>query len=596
MKFESLEIIPNSPNGWHSGELKFGEAITQLYAKNGSGKTPLIQAMMFCLGLHVQFRDDIVRNCKMARLKVMLNGKGFTLERMMGDSFDLTVKVDNKTENRFYNEEDFSKFMLKSLKLRSDRLVTNGNTPTIPYFSALLPLFYLDQDQGYSEYYAPPRPGFIKNQFSEMVRLAANFPPQHSYDKKKKAIEVKKDLDYLDITIVDSRKLMDRLAQELPSPVRKIEDIEKQISESKSRLEDLKKTKDIKSESISSLDHLIGAQRRRHHELTSEEASLESKISSSTQIREEIQSEIETLNLNEEARRAFVSFSDICTSPSCGIFMASADSYGKSLLYLRDQIKDLEIATVSNIQKAEAISTEKQFIEKQIAQLAQQRGLAEREAGIEVFIEAISRIASEIFELELEKNKLEKYEQQKKSHLELLTRRETTLTLENSLQTSREQSPDILEFRIELGQKMAEWLDILNSKNISRDILIDSELKPILGTEKLGIIKGSSKARTVLAFHAALFELCTNNQNSPFRVLIFDTPRQQEIHWEDLDAYIQALKSVAVRNKAQVIFSTTSYKYEIDTKTDIEWLPKFAGDEQPMYLGKIGQAPIEGSE
>ncbi|MDF5962645.1 hypothetical protein P4052_31260 [Pseudomonas aeruginosa] len=85
----------------------------------------------------------------------------------------------------------------------------------------------------------------------------------------------------------------------------------------------------------------------------------------------------------------------------------------KSLLYLRDQIKDLEIATVSNIQKAEAISTEKQFIEKQIAQLAQQRGLAEREAGIEVFIEAISRIASEIFELGLEKNKLEKYEQQK---------------------------------------------------------------------------------------------------------------------------------------------------------------------------------------
>ncbi|MDF5807993.1 hypothetical protein P4123_09475 [Pseudomonas aeruginosa] len=80
----------------------------------------------------------------------------------------------------------------------------------------------MDQDQGYSEYYAPPRPGFIKNQFSEMVRLAANFPPQHSYDKKKKAIEVKKDLDYLDITIVDSRKLMDRLAQELPSPVERL--------------------------------------------------------------------------------------------------------------------------------------------------------------------------------------------------------------------------------------------------------------------------------------------------------------------------------------------------------------------------------------
>lgn len=596
MKFESLEIIQSNQGGWRSGELEFGGAITQLYAKNGSGKTPLIQAMMFCLGLHVQFREDIVRNCKMARLKVLLNGKRLTLDRMMGETFDLTVKVDGKTENRFYNEEDFSRFMLKSLNLRSDRLVTNGNTPTTPYFSAILPLFYLDQDQGYSEYYAPPRPGFIKNQFSEMVRLAANFPPQHSYDKKKKAIDVKKELEYLDATIVDSRKLMERLAQELPAPTRKIDDIDRLIAESKSRLEDLKKTKDIKGESISSLDYLIGNLRRRHHELSSEEASLDSKISSSTQIREEIQSEIETLNLNEEARRAFISFSDICASPSCGIFMASADSYGKSLLYLRDQIKDLEIATASNIQKAEAISTEKQFIEKQIAQLAQQRGLAAREAGIEVFIEAISKIASEIFELGLEKNKLEKYEQQKAAHFELMKRRESTLTLEDSLQASREQSPDILKFRIELGQKMAEWLDVLNSKNISRDIRIDSELKPILGTEKLGIIKGSSKARTVLAFHAALFELCTNNPTSPFRVLVFDTPRQQEIHWEDLDAYIQALKSVAVRNNAQVIFSTTSYRYVIDTKTDKEWLPEFAGAEQPMYLGKVGQDPMEGTE
>ncbi|EJQ7922369.1 hypothetical protein ABHI80_003841 [Pseudomonas aeruginosa] len=194
MKFESLEIIPNSPNGWHSGELKFGEAITQLYAKNGSGKTPLIQAMMFCLGLHVQFRDDIVRNCKMARLKVMLNGKGFTLERMMGDSFDLTVKVDNKTENRFYNEEDFSKFMLKSLKLRSDRLVTNGNTPTIPYFSALLPLFYLDQDQGYSEYYAPPRPGFIKTNFLKWSGLPQTFLHSTLTTRRKKRLRLKKTL------------------------------------------------------------------------------------------------------------------------------------------------------------------------------------------------------------------------------------------------------------------------------------------------------------------------------------------------------------------------------------------------------------------
>lgn len=34
----------------------------------------------------------------------------------------------------------------------------------------------------------------------------------------------------------------------------------------------------------------------------------------------------------------------------------------------------------------------------------------------------------------------------------------------------------------------------------------------------------------------------------------------------------------------QVIFSTTSYRFEIDSATDEEWLPKFGGFEQPMYL------------
>ncbi|WP_206538740.1 hypothetical protein, partial [Aeromonas finlandensis] len=59
------------------------------------------------------------------------------------------------------------------------------------------------------------------------------------------------------------------------------------------------------------------------------------------QLTHEINTEIDTLNLNEEARRVFLSFNEICGSSCCQLFNSSSNSYSKNLLYLKDQIKDL---------------------------------------------------------------------------------------------------------------------------------------------------------------------------------------------------------------------------------------------------------------
>lgn len=48
------------------------------------------------------------------------------------------------------------------------------------------------------------------------------------------------------------------------------------------------------------------------------------------------------MKLTDLARRVFASFHEICRAPNCGLFLGSTESYGKNLLYLRDQIKDLE--------------------------------------------------------------------------------------------------------------------------------------------------------------------------------------------------------------------------------------------------------------
>jgi hypothetical protein len=584
MRFETLEIIPNGPSGWGSGELKFGEVITQLYAINESGKTPLIMSILFCLGLDIKFRADITQNCRLARLTVNIGTRLFSFERVIAEKFDVTIRENEKTVDRFYNDEDLSSFIFKELGIKTDRLITSSGTPTLPYFTGLIPLFYLDQDKGYSDFYSP-RQNFIKDQYTEMVRLINKLPALNIYDKKRKSIDVRKEIDYLHTSVVASRKLLERLQQDLPLPKRNIESVDKLITAAKERMQSLKDSKNIKSEAISSLDEIFLERQNQLRQLAQQQNLLESKISGFNTIKQEIESEIETLSLNEDARRAFVIFSELCSTPNCGMFMASAESYGKSLLYLKDQIKDLEISTAANMQLAEAVHTTRTAVEKQMEDLTHQRTLAERESGVEAFIEAISRTTTDLFELQQEKEKYKKVDDLNAQHAKLIERRDRALTLYESLQRTQEQSSEVVRLRLRLSEGMTKWLGILHARTIPQLVTVDSYLKPTMGEEKLDIFKGSSKTRTVLAYHAALFEICLIDPLSPFRVLILDTPKQQDIPNEHLDSYVQELRTVAAKHNGQVIFSTSSYRYTPDEKTDEEWLPGFVTSGEPMYLG-----------
>jgi len=590
MKFESLEIIPNGASGWGSGELRFGEIVTQLYATNESGKTPLIMSILFCLGLDIKFRADITKKCRLAVLKIYIGERLFAFERLIEEKFDITIKENGKTANRFYNDEDLSRFLFQQLNIKIERLITSSGIPTAPYFSGLIPLFYLDQDKGYSDFYSP-RQSYIKDQYTEMVRLINKLPALNVYDKKRKAIDISKEIDYLHNNIVASRRLLERLQQDLPLPARRLDVIDKVLEAAKERMQALRNSKNIKSEAISGLDEILLDRQNQLRQLAQEQSLLESKINGFNTIKQEIESEIQTLSLNEDARRAFILFSELCNTPNCGMFMASAESYGKSLLYLKDQIKDLEISTTANMQLAEAIHTARISVKKQIDELSHQRTLAERESGVEGFIEAISRTTTEIFELQQEKEKYKKVEDQKNRHATLIEQRERALTVQESLERTREQSADVVRLRLRLSEGMTKWLGILHARKIPQSVTIDSYLKPAMGDERLDIFKGSSKTRTVLAYHAALFEICLSDPSSPFRMLILDTPKQQDIPNEHLDSYVQALRTLAAENNGQVIFSTSSYRYVVDEETDEEWLPSFITSDDLMYLGSPKPQP-----
>jgi len=64
MKLISLKINKRVNTGWESEEITFGSHITQITGENGSGKTPIIQAIVFCLGFPITFRDDVKAKCR----------------------------------------------------------------------------------------------------------------------------------------------------------------------------------------------------------------------------------------------------------------------------------------------------------------------------------------------------------------------------------------------------------------------------------------------------------------------------------------------------------------------------------------------------
>lgn len=131
---------------------------------------------------------------------------------------------------------------------------------------------------------------------------------------------------------------------------------------------------------------------------------------------------------------------------------------------------------------------------------------------------------------------------------------------------------------------VVRWLDILNTSNVSRDVLIDSDFVPTFGGERLKSIKGSTLTRVILAVITACIKALMNDRKFSPRFYILDTPRQQDIDREDFERFIRELKLLSAGKAVQVIFSSTDYRYSV-AEHDKDWKPVFPGDEYEMFLG-----------
>lgn len=582
MNLISLKIYPNGPSGWGSPLLKFGRDITQLYGPNGCGKTPVVQSIPYCLGFPSIFRNDIYDKCKYVELTVSSAKGVLILRRVYSRDFDLQVIEQSGLVQRFFNELDYSRYLFEWLGLTAHNLVTTSNQLGAPYLSSLLPLYYLDQDIGYTEIYCPPS-RFIKDQFSEMMRMVFDLPVKNSFDVKKDKFRAKENLDYLD-------KEAQTLARMVESAKKAISGVRKSRSELLSEIEQLEVEVDnlqgfgaSRDDSIDAIDRLISGRRNAIREISGEIYQLQRRNEGIGRIVNEINTEIETLNLNEEARRVFLSFQEICGSEICQLFSASSESYTKNLLYLRDQIKDLERNASLDELRVHELKQQRTTQEVIIQQLLDERNVSSASSEISVLVDSITKLKTEIFELQMQLGELNKVAALEDKHFKSLVERDKAYALYQSFSSDRSSSPDLIKIRADIRKCFIEWLDILHTYNVSKDITFKDDFTPLLGVESIAQIKGSTKIRAVLAYHAAVFQVFAERGVLGFRFLILDTPKQHEINNDDLGRYLNALKILCSQHGTQVVFSTTEYHYSGDDN-DSEWLPNYAGSDQNMFL------------
>lgn len=415
-----------------------------------------------------------------------------------------------------------------------------------------------------------------------MLRVIFGLPERNSFISKKELIDAEAQLEYLDKVLVVQRREVELARSEI-NVNRKLEDIDLAISNLNRELSDLKDDSNNKNDALSSMNVLISSHKKRIRILNDELDDINRRKISLAKIKDEINIEINTLNINEEAKRVFRSFKEICPSDGCKMFSQSSESYGKNLLYLRDQIKDIERNIELDSHSVDKIKSELDTTKKLIEEILEIRDQIAKSEGISSIVETISIITANIFTLQLEKSELQKVGMLEEKYFENLNKRELAQDRVETLKKGKGIIPRVTKLKIDLKLAYIKWLEILNTLNIDKNITFKDDFYPNLGSEVLTQLKGSTRVRAILAYKAALVELMCVGDKMPFKFIIFDTPKQHETHYEDIDKFMNELKVLSMKYGFQVVFSSTEYKYVGDSN-DMIWEPKFPGEEHEMFL------------
>ncbi len=589
-----FEILPRGEAGWGSGKLRFGRHTTVVLGPNGSGKTPVMKAIMYALGLPVEFPKDVRERCQAVRL-VLTDGLGeHTLERqIVAKGVEVRVQGPDGERTEIATERELSAWVLPRIGTAPRTLTSSGDGSPVPaYLSVAGPMFLVEQDGGWTTGYEPTAT-FVRDQREEVVRWLLDLPPKHKPVDKSAFRTAEERLGGTREQISFKRLGLEALQRETGADAspdgavllrERHATLERELTRMYSALEVLAADSAV-------YDGRIREATRIRDELGQRHGALRRRMMQVQAAQAEIETELSALEQNEIAADVF---RRLCGSGSCQFFRNPEASYGRRVLYLRDQLKDF----VTGIGDA---NTEIGLLGSQLAeaQAALDTTVKEKTDGLarspgESVVAMLDTLSREIGDVRVRLDRLQRIERERAQLNALLDRERAEAELVDSLRPrARRSGPGdrVLDARSALAGAARRWLAVLRTPNTALDVTWDEDFRFVVDGEvfkKGSGHSGSTRARFVLAYHAALVEasLKTNGQHP--RVLILDAPRQQELSAEDLrDFVVEFKKMISTTDPPiQLVYSATDIEV-VPAGIDETWAPTFQGPKSPHFLGEV---------
>jgi prefoldin subunit 5 len=587
-RLESFQYLPRGSAGWGSGLLHFGNVFTVVQGANGAGKTPIMKGLMQALGHEVELPPKIIEQCEFAEVTILVDGRPFVFRRRLGADFEISINdgVEGKT---FKAPAEYGTWFT-ALFCDVPRLFTDkSNHAAVLYANVLLPSISVDQDHGWTtDYWTPPNRNFILDQRQEVIRFLTGLPERHpfrartEYDAAKQALERTERSIEMQRFILDRLRTNEHLAEdEGPRLAEHRLQLLRELESSNEILEAIRSTTKFFDGEIESLE----AQR---NGLLSRAALLTQRMEQLNLVFSELEGEEDILTANVQATDLLRQF---CDRPGCQMFATSERSFGRSLLFLKDQIKDLKASDRELGTESVSIGERLTKLDALLSTKREERASAVNSSPQAAAMVRLGALTRDLVQTELRLAKIQQYKVEQSRFEKLLDRREQeAAAVTDSRLTGVRGANSVGDVRQSLSDAMQSWLVTLGTQN-TRGAYFDDDFVLFVDGAKFATTthqSGSTRTRIVLAFHAALLEVSLARGGNHPGWLFFDAPKQHELSQTDFDAYADRLQMIAARypGQVQIVFSAADLKTQFQADDEM-WLPGFTVGGVARFLGPL---------
>jgi hypothetical protein len=597
-RLDSFQYLPRGSAGWGSGQLHFGNVFTVVQGANGAGKTPIMKGLMQALGHEVELPPKVLEQCEFAEITILVDGRPFVLRRRLGADFEISIN-DGVGLTTFTAPAEYGTWFT-ALFSDAPRLFTDkSNHAAVLYANVLLPSISVDQDHGWTtDYWTPPNRNFILDQRQEVIRFLTGLPERHPFRARTEYDAAKQALERTERSIEMQRFILDRLRtnehlseDEEPRLAERRLHLLRELESSKEILEAIRSTTKFFDGEIEMLE----AQRSG---LLSRAALLTQRMEQLSLVFSELEGEEDILTANVQATDLLRQF---CDRPDCQMFATSERSFGRSLLFLKDQIKDLKASDRELGTETVSIGEQLTRVEALLSTKREERANAVNSSPQAAAMVRLGALTKDLVQAELRLAKIQQYKVEQSRFEKLLDRREQeAVAVADSRLTGVRGTNSVGDVRQLLSDAMQSWLVTLGTQNTSGAHFDDDFVLFVDGAKFATTThqSGSTRTRIVLAFHAALLEVSLTRGGNHPGWLFFDAPKQHELSQTDFDAYVDRLQMIAARypGQVQIVFSAADLKTQFEADDEM-WLPGFTVDGVARFLGPLGSdEPLEINE